>query len=89
MEGVRIGEYTISEVQDDVSVYYVIPADKKATVKVGSTTIVEMHNVLRDTPKTGDSSNVGLWTALAGISALGIVGTAIYAVKRKKKGGNK
>lgn len=89
IEGLRIGEYTISEVQDDVSVSYVLPADKKATVKVGSTTIVEMHNVLRDTPKTGDSSNVGLWTALAGISALGIVGTAIYAVKRKKKGGNK
>ena len=86
IEGLRIGEYTISEVQDDVSVSYVLPADKKATVKVGSTTIVEMHNVLRDTPKTGDSSNVGLWTALAGISALGIVGTAIYAVKRKKKG---
>lgn len=71
IEGLRIGDYTISEVQDSVSASYVLPADKIATVKVGSTTVVEMHNELRDTPKTGDNSNVGLWTALAGLSALG------------------
>ena len=58
------------------------------TVKVGSTTVVEMHNELRDTPKTGDNSNVGLWTALAGLSALGIVGTAIVAYRKKKKEDN-
>ena len=54
IEGLRIGDYTISEVQDTVSASYVLPADKIATVKVGSTTVVEMHNELRDTPKTGD-----------------------------------
>ena len=53
-----------------------------------STTVVEMHNELRDTPKTGDNSNVGLWTALAGLSALGIVGTAIIAYRKKKKEDN-
>lgn len=58
IEGLRIGDYTISEVQDSVSASYVLPADKIATVKVGSTTVVEMHNELRDTPKTGDNSNV-------------------------------
>ena len=58
------------------------------TVKVGSTTVVDMHNELRDTPKTGDNSNVGLWTALAGLSALGIVGTAIVAYRKKKKEDN-
>ena len=51
---------------------YVIPADKKATVKLGSTTIVEMHNVLRDTPKTGDTTNLPLLYTLAGLSAVGI-----------------
>lgn len=85
IEGLRIGDYTISEVQDSVSASYVLPADKIATVKVGSTTVVEMHNELRDTPKTGDNSNVGLWTALAGLSALGIVGTAVVAYRKKKK----
>lgn len=87
IEGLRIGDYTVSEVQDNVSVAYVLPADKTATVKVGSTTVVEMHNVLRDTPKTGDNSNVGLWTVLAGLSALGIVGTAVVAYRKKEEGG--
>ena len=88
IEGLRIGDYTVSEVQDTVSASYVLPADKSATVKVGSTTVVEMHNELRDTPKTGDNSNVGLWTALAGLSALGIVGTAVVAYRKKKKEDN-
>ena len=88
IEGLRIGDYTVSEVQDTVSASSVLPADKIATVKVGSTTVVEMHNELRDTPKTGDNSNVGLWTALAGLSALGIVGTAILAYRKKKKEDN-
>ena len=83
IEGLRIGDYTVSEVQDNVSVAYVLPADKTATVKVCSTTVVEMHNVLRDTLKTGDNSNVGLWTVLAGLSALGIVGTAVVAYRKK------
>ena len=51
IEGLRIGEYTVSEVGDNVSAGYVLPADKKASVKVGSTTVVEMHNVLRDAEK--------------------------------------
>ena len=85
IEGLRIGEYTVSEVSDNVSAGYVLPADKKASVKVGSTTVVEMHNVLRDTPKTGDNSKVGLWTVLAGLSALGIAGTAFAALRKKKK----
>ena len=85
IEGLRIGEYTVSEVGDNVSAGYVLPADKKASVKVGSTTVVEMHNVLRDTPKTGDNSKVGLWTVLAGLSALGIAGTVVAALRKKKK----
>ena len=44
-----------------------------------------MHNVLRDTPKTGDNSKVGFWTVLAGLSVLGIAGTAFVALRKKKK----
>ena len=88
IEGLRIGDYTVSEVSDSVSQNYVLPADKTATVFEGAVTKVEMHNELRDTPKTGDNSNVGLWTALAGLSALGIVGTAIIAYRKKKKEDN-
>ena len=40
---------------------YILPADKEAAVQTGYTTVVEMHNELRDTPKTGDDSKLGLW----------------------------
>ena len=88
IEGIRIGDYTISEVSNSASAMYALPADKKATVKTGSTTIVEMHNVLRDTPKTGDTTNLPLLYALAGLSAVGIAVTAFVGFKKKKKEGN-
>ena len=84
IEGLRIGEYTVSEVADEVSAPYSRPADKKANVMTDSTTIVEMHNVVIDTPKTGDNSKLGLWLALLGVSAAGI-GVTVYAGFRKKK----
>ena len=86
IENLRIGEYTVSEVSNAASANYVLPADKQATVQTGSTTIVEMHNVLRDTPKTGDNRHTGLWFALAGLSALGIAACGIVGFKKKKKG---
>ena len=85
IEGLRIGEYTVSEVSDKASANYILPADKEASVKVGATTIVTMHNELRDTPKTGDDSRLGLWFALAGVSVLGLAATGITAAARKKK----
>ena len=88
IENLRIGEYTVSEVNNAASANYVLPADKQATVQTGSTTIVEMHNVLRDTPKTGDDSNPGLWTLLAGLSLIGITACGIVGFKKKKKGEN-
>ena len=53
IEGLRIGEYTVSEVSDDASAGYILPAEKQATVKTDATTIVEMHNELKETPKNG------------------------------------
>lgn len=85
IDGLRIGDYTISEVSNSASSMYVIPADKKATVKIGSTTIVEMHNVLRDTPKTGDTTNLPLLYTLAGLSAVGIAVCGVIGFKKKKK----
>lgn len=89
VDGLRIGEYTVSEVSDNVSAGYILPADKKVTVKVGETVEIEMHNELRDTPKTGDDRKTGLWVALAGASALGIVATVVASKRKKKKEGNK
>ena len=89
IEGLRIGDYTVSEVSNSASSMYDRPADKKATVKTGSTTIVEMHNVLRDTPKTGDATNLPLLYSLAGLSAVGIAVFGIISFKKKKKEDNK
>ena len=88
VEGLRIGEYTVSEVSDNVSAGYILPADKKVSVKVGETVEIEMHNKLRDTPKTGDDRKNGLWVAVAGASALGIVATVVASKRKKKKEGN-
>ena len=85
IEGLRIGEYTVSEVSDSVSAGYILPADKQATVKVGATTIVEMHNELRDTPKTGDDFNLALWVSLAAVSVLGAGVLGFVGFKKKKK----
>ena len=85
IEGLRIGEYTVSEVSDSASAGYILPADKQATVKTDSTTIVEMHNEFRDTPKTGDDFNLGLWVSLAAASVIcaGVLG--FVGFKKKKK----
>ena len=85
IEGLRIGEYTVSEVNNSASASYVLPADKQATIQVGATTIVKMHNEFRDTPKTGDNSNPGLWIALAGLAATGIAVCGFIGFKKKKE----
>ncbi len=84
IEGLRIGEYKISEIKDNVSAGYILPEDKTVTVEYDKEVKVEMHNTLRETPKTGDDSNVKLWMTLAGISAFGIVTTSLISRKKKK-----
>ena len=81
VEGLRIGEYTVSEVNDKASAGYILPADKQLTIKVGATTIVQMHNEFRDTPKTGDDFNLGLWVSL---SAVSLAGAGVICVSEKK-----
>ena len=84
IENLRIGEYLISEVSDGASSAYILPADKPASVFEGAVTKVEMHNELRDTPKTGDDSNPVLWLSLLGISAVGSAALGVIGWKKKK-----
>ena len=84
IENLRIGEYVVSEVSDGASSAYVLPADKTASVFEGAVTKVEMHNELRDTPKTGDDSNPALWLSLLGISAVGSAVLSVIGLKKKK-----
>ena len=47
IEGLRIGDYTVSEVSDNASAAYVLPADKVASVFEGAVTKVEMQLLAR------------------------------------------
>ena len=87
IEGLRIGEYTVSEVNDKASSGYILPADQKVAVKTGETVTVTMHNELRDTPKTGDDFNPALWGTLAAACVLGagVLGVAAFKGRKKKK----
>lgn len=86
IEGLRIGDYTVSEVRDGSSDGYLLPADKMASVYEGAVTEVEMHNEKKPTPEvpqTGDSSHAALWMGLLGLSCIGAV-TVLLMRKRKK-----
>ncbi|MBZ0934983.1 Cys-Gln thioester bond-forming surface protein [Clostridioides difficile] len=85
LEDLRIGDYTVSEVNDKASAGYILPADKQLTVKVGTTTTVQMHNEFRETPKTGDDFNPYLWGGLATVSLIGVGVLGFLGFKNRKK----
>lgn len=89
IEGLRVGDYTVSEVSDGASASYVLPADKTVTILADKTTVAQMHNELRDTPKTGDDSKPWLWMALMGVSAAGAAALGVLGYVNKRKKGNK
>ena len=86
IEGLRIGDYTVSEVRDGTSDGYLLPADKTASIFEGAVTEVEMHNEKKPTPEvpqTGDSSHAALWLALLGLSGIGAA--AVLLMRKRKK----
>ena len=85
IEGLRIGNYTVSEVANEKSENYVLPTDKDCTIFEGAVTKVEMHNELRDTPKTGDDSNPVLWMVLMGVSGVAAIACAVCIYKKSRK----
>ena len=85
IDDLRIGEYVVSEVSDGASSAYVLPSDKTASVFEGAVTKVEMHNELRDTPKTGDDSNPARWLALLGVSAAGAATLGVVGFRKRRK----
>ena len=85
IENLRVGEYHIAEVSDKASSGYILADDKDATVKADATTVVKMHNELRDTPKTSDNGNNRTLATIMSVSALSIASTAYYLLKKRKK----
>lgn len=86
IENLRIGKYEISEVADGISAGYILPENQTAEIKYDETSVIKMHNELKDTPKTGDERNIPLWAALMGISLIGIAALSIIKIKKKKGG---
>lgn len=93
IEGLRVGEYTISELADEATEKYILPDAATVTVEVDGTANVEFHNTLKptppptDSPQTGDSSQIGLF-ALLGAASLGGIGALTVFRRRRKKSNN-
>ena len=89
IEGLRIGKYVVSEVNNEASAGYMLPDDEVIEIEYGKTATVKMHNEKIDIPKTGDErTSNNLWIALGGISAGGIA-ACVAALLRKRKKNNK
>ncbi len=90
IDGLRIGDYVISEVSNKANEKYELPANVSVTVHEGKTVVAKFHNKLKpvtDIPKTGDTTNMPLWAALAGISAIGAGAAAFFTFRKKKEVG--
>ena len=90
IEDLRIGDYVVSEVSNEATEKYILPADVTVTVHAEKTVVAKFYNELKpvtDIPKTGDSTNMTLWAALAGVSLLGAGVTAFFTFRKKKEGG--
>ena len=86
IENLRVGKYTVTEVEDSVSAGYKRPDPVTVELVVDETLTVNVHNdkITVDVPKTGDTSNLWLWIGLmaAGISGMGV---CAYGLRKRKK----
>ncbi len=88
IEGLRIGDYTISEVANEATARYELPDDILVTVHADKTVVAKFYNELTpvtDIPQTGDTSNIALWAALAALSLAGAVAVGFATFRKKKK----
>ena len=87
IEDLRVGRYTITEVEDSVSAGYKRPDPVTVELVVDETLTVNVHNdkITVDVPKTGDTSNLWLWFGLMAAGAGGI-GACAYSLRKRKKG---
>lgn len=87
IENLRIGKYTVTEVEDSVSAGYKRPDPVEVELVADETLIVDVHNdkITTDVPQTGDNSNMALWLGLMMLSCFGMVSTMIYGRRKKRK----
>lgn len=93
IEGLRIGEYVVTELENGVSEGYEIAEPVTVTLVANETLTVNVHNnkITVDVPKTGDDS-LTPWIILIAAGLAGIAGVGAYCyfgVYRKGKGGKR
>ena len=86
IENLRVGKYTVTEVEDSVSAGYKRPDPVTVELVVDETLTVNVHNdkITVDVPKTGDTSNLWLWVGLMA-AGLGGIGACAYGLRKRKK----
>ena len=87
IENLRVGKYTVTEVEDSVSAGYKRPDPVTVELVKDETLTVNVHNdkVTVDVPKTGDNFNPWIWVGLIAASTAGLGASIFWAKKRKKK----
>lgn len=93
IEGLRIGEYVVTELENGASEGYEIAEPVTVTLVANETLTVNVHNnkINVDVPKTGDGS-LTPWIILIAAGLAGIAGVSAYCyfgVYRKGKGGKR
>jgi LPXTG-motif cell wall-anchored protein len=85
IEGLRVGQYTVTELEDSVSAGYKRPDPVTVELVVDETLTVRVHNdkVTVDVPKTGDETDLWIWI-LTGVLGAGGLAATILVSRRKK-----
>lgn len=86
IEDLRVGKYTITELEDELSAGYKRPEPVTVELVTDETLTVNVHNekVTVDVPKTGDDTNIWLWVGLMVTAMIG-AGAAGFVTYRKRK----
>mgnify|MGYP000432380270 CR=1 FL=1 len=89
IEELRIGKYTITEVEDSLSAGYKRPAPVVVELVADETLTVNVHNdkVTVDVPKTGDNFNPWIWVGLVAASTVGHWCKHLLGKKAQKENG--
>ena len=88
IEGLRIGKFTVTELEDEISADYRRPDPVEVELVANETLTVNVRNdkiTVEEPPKTGDNSNMALWFGLLSLSCLGIIGTVVCGNRKKAK----
>ena len=86
IEGLRIGKYLVSEVNNEASAGYLLPEDAVVEIEYGKTATVKMHNEKIDVPQTGDFRTPNsFWIVLGGVAAAGSAVCVVLLLRKKKR----